>query len=144
MTTGVPLDVRLTYHHAHGWLSPFFEGLIRSEAMGTRCPVCGRVWCPPRRRCPDHDQPLAWHRLTGMGSVLHVTSFEGALPLQSQGALHVVALIRLDGAENAMLGRLGMRLDAVHPGERVRLASPPDPTTHPAQNAWFLPDTDTP
>jgi uncharacterized OB-fold protein len=144
MTTGVALDLQLSYRHAHGWLSPFFEGLLRGEAAGTRCPVCGRIWCPPRRRCPEHDEPLAWHMLSGMGTVLHVTSFEGALPLNRESGLHVVGLIRLDGAENAMLGRLGMRLDAVVPGQRVRLASPPEPTAHPAQNAWFLPLTDTP
>lgn len=144
MTTGVLLDVRLRYHHAHGWLSPFLEGLVRSEAMGTRCTVCGRVWCPPRRRCPDHDEPLAWHRLTGNGTVLHLTSFDGSLPLQSKIGLHVVALIRLDEAENAMLGRLGVTLQAVCTGQRVHLAPPADPTTHPAQNAWFLPVADTP
>lgn len=144
MTKGVQLDVRLSYRHSHGWLSTFVEGLARCEAMGTRCAECGLVWCPPQRRCPDHDQPLVWHKLTGVGSVIQVTSFEGALPLHSNGGLHVVALIRLEGAENMMLGRLGMPLDAVSTGQRVRLAPAPEPTTHPAQNAWFLPLTESP
>ena len=144
MTTGIPLHVALSYRHTHGWLSPFFEELGRGEAMGTRCPACGRVWCPPRRRCPEHDKALIWHRLSGMGKVLQVTSFEGALPLQATSRLHVIALIRLDGTENAVLGRLGTARHSAYAEQRVRLAPPPDPITHPAQNAWFLPLTDIP
>jgi len=144
MTAGVPLDVSLSYRHSHGWLSPFFEGLTRSEAMGTHCPACGKVWCPPRRRCPIHEDALAWHGLTGVGTVLQATAFEDTLPLQSTSRLHVVALVRLDGAENAMLGRLGVALDVAYPGQRVRLAPAPYPTTHPAQSAWFLPHLETP
>jgi uncharacterized OB-fold protein len=144
MTAGVPLQIALSYRHAHGWFAPFLEGLARCEAMGTRCPVCGRVWCPPRRRCPDHDVGLDWHRLTGVGTVRHVTAFEGTMPFQSASRINVVALIRLDGAENAILGRLGTTLDVAYPGQRVRLRAPIGPTTHPAQNAWFLPHTDTP
>ena len=44
-----PWDVM--YNHSYGRVSPFFMGLLEKKLMGTKCPKCGDVFCPPRAHC---------------------------------------------------------------------------------------------
>jgi len=86
---------------------------------------------------------MEWHCLTGLGTLLQATAFEGALPFQTRIQKHALGLVRLDGAENAMLARLGFDISTSAPGLRVQLALAPEPISHPAQAAWFLRETET-
>ena len=67
-----------------------------------------------------------------------------ALPFRATAELHVFGLVRLDGAENAMLARLGMTIEAAKAGLRVRLVAADDCAPHPAQAAWFVADKEMP
>lgn len=39
------------YHHSYGLVSKFFKGLLDKKLLGTRCPQCETVYCPPRVHC---------------------------------------------------------------------------------------------
>ena len=139
----VPLQLKLDYQHAHGWLARFLQGLCLGEAWATRFSSCGTSWCPPHRQCPRDGAAMEWHRLTGHGTLLHTTAYEGTLPFQTEAQTVTLGLVQLDGAENAMLARLSVDLSAAVSGLRVQLMCDPEPITHPAQAAWFIPETET-
>ncbi|MFT5509172.1 MAG: putative OB-fold protein [Hyphomicrobiaceae bacterium] len=140
----VPLQLKLNYQHSHGWLVDFLEGLRRGEAWAMRCSSCNTSWCPPHRQCPRDRATMEWHRLSGLGTLLQATAYEGTLPFQTEVQKITLGMVHLDGAENAMLARLGVDMNAAVAGLRVQLACAPEPITHPAQAAWFLPETETP
>ena len=134
-----PLRLTFDYTHGHGALAPYFDALRNGRVLASACPRCGKSWCPPHLVCPhDHvdTQPC---ELSGSGTVVAATTTMSTLPLRRVAALHVFALVRLDGAENAMLARLGIEPEHAKPGLRVRLAVARDEIPHPAQAAWFVP-----
>ncbi|MGI9477571.1 MAG: Zn-ribbon domain-containing OB-fold protein [Hyphomicrobiaceae bacterium] len=139
----VPLQLKLEYRHAHGWIANFLEGLRNGEAWATRCTSCGACWCPPHRNCPRDGAAMEWKRISGSGTLLQATAYSGVLPFQSETQPVTLGLIHLDGTENSMLARLGFDLGEALTGLRVRLARTPGAIAHPAQAAWFLPETET-
>lgn len=137
----VEITTAFRYHHGLGDLAPHFAGLERGEAWATRCPACNAVWFAPRLICRCGARGLHWVRLPGTGNLLAATEGEVAIPLTGRTIACATALIRMDGADNAVLGRLGDGT-AAKPGMRVRLGVDPGPRVHPVQAAWFLPVSD--
>lgn len=135
---GVRLDLALTYSHGHGWLAPFLAAAKRGEALGTRCPHCDRTWCPPRPLCETHRCETEWVALSGRGTLIQVTAFEGRLPFVDERERIALALVQLDGAVNRLLGRFAPGAGELIPGARVRLITPPHVVAHPAQAIWLV------
>lgn len=60
------------YHHSYGLVSKFFKGLLDEKLLGTRCPQCQTVYCPPRVHCwnPRCKAALTeWQELPLRGTV---------------------------------------------------------------------------
>jgi uncharacterized OB-fold protein len=138
----VALELELRYTHPLGDLRTYFEGLENGRALGVRCDACGRTWFPPRRSCCGHSLLAGWTELTGTGTVLSITSGEFCLPFTDERGPMSLALITLDGADNAALGRLTDVHESVAPGARVRLVAVTGKGVHPSQMARFEPIDD--
>lgn len=122
-----------------GALAPYFEGLGKAEAHGTRCAQCSRTWFAPRLTCPCGATRLEWTRLAGTGSVVAVTETEVRLPGEAQSRPGCFAWIALDGASNRVLGFLEPGAVVV-PGTRVRLVADPGPRAGHCWRAIFRPE----
>lgn len=137
----LPLRLHLAYAHGLGGLSPYFAGLLEGRAMATRCPRCSKAWCPPHPTCPSDGAATDWIALAGTGTLLSATETTITLPLTDASRACIMALARLDGAENAMLARMEPAPGAAipKPGTRIKLARAPGEWPHPAQSALFVP-----
>lgn len=137
----VPLRLQLAYTHGLGCLTPYFAGLLEGRAMATRCPSCHMAWCPPHLTCPNDGVATQWVELAGTGTLVSATETTIALPLTGVQTACIMALARLDGAENAMLARMepGAGTPPPKAGTRIRLVRAPGAWPHPAQAALFVP-----
>ena len=106
--------IRIPYRWPVGRVAGRYLETLRREKRfeGLRCPACNRVAAPPRPRCPTCNATPG-HPVT-VGPAGKVTTWTR----RPQGLL---ALVRLDGADTAILHRLidveqprsGMRVTAV-------------------------------
>jgi uncharacterized protein len=123
--TGIISPVNLAYDYA---ASPeetkFFNGLAEGKLFGQRCPVCEKVYIPPRGACPVDGVPTTDEvELPDRGTV--TTYCVVNVPFQGQTIPipYVSAYVLLDGADIAFLHlildvdaadvRMGMRVEAV-------------------------------
>lgn len=134
----VNLTTTFRYRHGLGDLTPYFEGLERGEAMATTCRDCRRTWFAPRLVCACGSRACSWVQLPGTGVVVAATAGVYALPLTDRKVHGAVALVAMDGADNAVLGRLseGTKCAA---GLKVRLTVDPLARSHPVQAALYRP-----
>jgi len=137
----VTLDLGLRFNHPLGSLRQYFDALEQGRALGVRCESCARTWFPPRRTCCDHSVAGNWTELAGDGTVLSITFGERSVPFTDEREPMSLALVALDGADNAALGWIANDPPAA-PGSRVRLAVAAENTVHPAQCARFEPVDD--
>ncbi len=117
--------VRLHYQHsASAEESRYLRALQDGKVIGQRCPVCGKVYVPPRGACPVDGVPTTTDvELPDVGTV--TTFCVVNVPFQGQRvpSPYVAAQVLLDGADIAfqhlILGcdpadvRMGMRVRAV-------------------------------
>lgn len=102
----------------------FIGGILEGRLIGRRCPVCEKVYIPPRGSCPTCAVPCTTEvELAGVGTVTTFCivniPFEGQLMPPPYACAHVV----LDGADVPLLHlvggcevsevRMGMRVEAV-------------------------------
>jgi uncharacterized OB-fold protein len=123
--TGMTSPVNLAYDYA---ASPeetkFFRGLAEGKLFGQRCPVCEKVYIPPRGACPVDGVPTTDEvELPDRGTL--TTYCVVNVPFQGQTIPipYVSAYVLLDGADIAFLHlildidaadvRMGMRVEAV-------------------------------
>jgi uncharacterized OB-fold protein len=123
--TGIVSPVKLAYDYA---ASPeetkFFRGLAEGKIFGQRCPVCEKVYVPPRGACPVDGVPTTDEiELPDRGTL--TTYCVVNVPFQGQTIPipYVSAYVLLDGADIAFLHlildidaadvRMGMRVEAV-------------------------------
>jgi len=137
----VSLDLGLHFSHPLGCLRPYFEALEQGRALGVRCETCARTWFPPRRTCCGNSVADNWTELAGEGTVLGITSGERSPPFTDSREPMSLALVALDGADNAALGWIANDQPAA-PGSRVRLGVAAEHAVHPAQCARFEPVDD--
>lgn len=144
-------SLSLTYNHSTGGLVRYFEGLLEGRALATRCNTCGRVWFAPRLHCCGAEPAMTWLELPGTGVIAAATTGGIELPFSGAPARDALALVRMDGAHNQVLGWIdghGHQSGLPAPGTRVQLVRATDilhgDTTkavaagHPSQSALFV------
>jgi uncharacterized protein len=123
--TMITTPIRLHYEHtASSGESEFLRGLASGRLLGQRCPVCGKVYVPPRGACPTDGVPTAGEvELPDTGVVTTFCVVNVPFPGQRVTPPYVAAAVLLDGADipfqHLVLGceasevRMGMRVRAV-------------------------------
>jgi uncharacterized OB-fold protein len=123
--TMITTPVRLHYEHTTSpGESSYLHALAEGRLLGQRCPVCGKVYIPPRGACPTDGVPTAEEvELPGTGTVTTFCIVNVAYPGQRLPSPYVAAAVLLDGADisfqHLILGcppeqvRMGMRVTAV-------------------------------
>jgi hypothetical protein len=103
----------------------FGEALIDGRILGQKCPICGRVYLPPKDFCPldvivlgpENDVEVADHGV--------VTGFTIVTPVRYYGQTKtepfVFASILLDGTSTVLRGQdvTGIPIEQIHAGLRV-------------------------
>ncbi len=132
------LRLELQYDHGAGRFRRYFDGLLAGQAIASHCPACGKAWFPPHAVCPDDLTETGWRRISGNGTVLGVTTTRTKLPFTAAAEVYSFVLVAMDGAENAVFGRMQNEAHDVAAGTRVGLAAPVVEPGHPAQAAQFV------
>lgn len=126
-TLKYPSRIRLPYTwHAGKAGSRFYQEIKdHCKIWGTKCPLCGWVYVPPRETCPrcflDIDE---WVEVGDAGTLLTYTITRYSVPgIQPHEPPYALGIIKLDGAGSGLvhlLGeiepediRVGMRVQAV-------------------------------
>ena len=121
ITTPVALDY---IYAASPEESAFFRGMEQGRILGQRCPVCRKVYVPPRGACPVDGVPTTDEvELAGTGTVTTFCIVNVPFLGQKIKPPYVSAYVLLDGADIAFLHlilgveasevRMGMRVEAV-------------------------------
>jgi uncharacterized OB-fold protein len=81
----------------------------RGEIWANRCPSCGKVYVPPKIKCNDCYKDMSdWVKLPGTGTLESYTVVHYAEPaIQPQEPPIIYGLVKLDGADTAMVHLLG-------------------------------------
>jgi uncharacterized OB-fold protein len=121
--TGIVTPVSLDYLYAASpEESAFFRGLADGRILGQRCPVCQKVYVPPRSACPVDGVPTVEE--IELGDIGTVTTFCIVnVPFLGQKIQppYVSAYILLDGADIALQHLiLDIPADEVRMGLRVK------------------------
>ena len=110
------------WNWSYGRISRFFRELRdNKKIMGTKCPKCGIVFCPPTSDCPKCYVPTEWVEVSNQGTVQYYTIVYGlAAPWAKHEVPFGVGLIKLDGADTGLLHYiLGVKFDELKNGIRV-------------------------
>lgn len=123
--TGIITPVSLDYDYAASpEESAFFRGLAEGRILGQRCPVCRKVYVPPRAACPVDGVPTQEEiELSDTGTVTTFCIVNVPFLGQKITPPYVSAYVLLDGADIALQHlildipadevRMGMRVKAV-------------------------------
>lgn len=123
--TGIVTPVHLNYDYAASpEESAFFRGLAEGKILGQRCPVCHKVYVPPRGACPVDGVPTTDEvELQDRGTVTTFCIVNVPFLGQKITPPYVSAYILLNGADIAFLHlilgvdpadvQMGMRVKAV-------------------------------
>lgn len=123
--TMITTPVRLTIQHS---VSPgesvYLRGLAEGRLIGQRCPLCRKVYIPPRAACPTDGVPTEENvELPDRGTVTTFCIVNVPFLGQRITPPYVAAYILLDGADIAILHLvLGCAPDQVRMGMRVEAA----------------------
>ena len=124
----IPYRALYEYLFSYGGLSRFFREVIdNQQLMGTKCPKCGKVYCPPRTHCGECYSDTEWVPLPHTGTVEAATYIMYAPvrdPIHKYVDLpYVAASIRLDGADTPLVSMVFIKdvvLGQVKRGMRVK------------------------
>jgi uncharacterized OB-fold protein len=119
--TPARLDYRFTAGEA---TSRFLKGLAQKRILGERCPICQKVYVPPRGACPTDGVPTKEQvELPHTGIVTTFCIVNVQFYGQGLEVPYVSATILLDGADIGLFAlvqeipydqiRMGMRVEAV-------------------------------
>jgi uncharacterized OB-fold protein len=123
--TMVTTPVNLHYtHSASPTEDPFLRGLMEGRLIAQRCPVCEKVYFPPRPACPVDGVPTTDQiELSDRGTITTFCVVNVPFLGQRIPPPYVSAYVLLDGADipflHLLLGvapedvRMGMRVEAV-------------------------------
>lgn len=93
------------YHHSYGLVSKFFKGLIDGQLLGTRCPECSTVYCPPRVHCWNPACRVAetqWLELPLQGTVHTFSIMLFAADAFLEMLPFVLGYVQVEGAHTAL------------------------------------------
>lgn len=125
-----PLTIGYDFQRTTGpVIGAFFTALSEQRVFGIR-DTEGAVVCPPVEYDPKSGEPLTEMVEVGTEGTITTWSWVGSVrdgqPLQSP---HALAMVRLDGADTAMLHLIDAPgPDAVSTGDRVRIRWAEEPT----------------
>jgi uncharacterized OB-fold protein len=117
--------IRIEYQYSAGSAaSRFLHSVAEGRLVGQRCPVCRRVYVPPRGSCPTDAVPTVEEvELAHTGTVTTFCIVQVPFKGMRVELPYVSAQILLDGANIAMMHlvagvpaeevRMGMRVEAV-------------------------------
>ncbi|WP_241249637.1 OB-fold nucleic acid binding domain-containing protein [Rhodococcus sp. X156] len=116
-----PFSLSLT-HSASPEESAYLRGLAEGKLLGQRCPVCEKVYIPPRGACPTDGVPTEEEvQLPDTGTVTTFCIVNVPFAGQRIKPPYVAAYVLLDGADIAFLHLiLGCDAEEVRMGMRVR------------------------
>jgi uncharacterized OB-fold protein len=120
VTTPAQLDYRFTAGQA---TSRFLRGISQKKILGERCPVCRKVYVPPRGSCPTDAVPTTEQvELPHIGTVTTFCVVNLQFYGQALEVPYVCATVLLDGADIGLFGlvqeipfdevRMGLRVEA--------------------------------
>jgi len=110
--------------------SKFFITLRdEKKILGTECPQCGKVFCPPKKTCPFcYVDTKNWKEVGPKGKVITYTVVYRKLAALKKNVPVAYGLIQLAGSDNAMLHyiegiepekiSIGMEVEAVFSDEK--------------------------
>ncbi len=89
---------------SYGKISRFFAELKdNKKIMGTKCPKCGTVFCPPTSDCPKCWVPTEWVEVGPQGTVIHFSVIHLPNLWMKRKAPYTIGLIKLDGADTGLM-----------------------------------------
>lgn len=108
--------------------SRFLEGVAKKKLLGQRCPVCRKVYVPPRGACPTDGVPTEEEvELPHQGTVTTFCVVNVSFYGQEMETPYVSALILLDGSDLPIMHLIQeVPYDQVHMGMRVEAVWVPD------------------
>jgi len=124
-------------HSASPEESQYLRGLAEGRLLGQRCPVCTKVYIPPRGACPTDGVPTKEEvELPDTGTVTTFCIVNVPFAGQRITPPYVAAYVLLDGADIPFLHLiLGCPAEEVHMGMRVRAVwKPPEEWDYTLEN----------
>jgi uncharacterized OB-fold protein len=118
----VRTPIELVYHYTPGRASSrFLRGLEQGRILGQRCPVCRKVYTPPRGACASDGVPTEEEvELSGQGTVTTFCVVNVPFYGQKIKIPYVSATILLDGADIGLMHLIQeCEAEDVHMGMRV-------------------------
>jgi uncharacterized OB-fold protein len=87
----------------------FFAGIRDEQKLfGTRCANCNKVFVPPRKTCPEcFSEETNWVEISPEGDLVSFTVARKQLAALPKKAPVIFGLIKLDGADTALLHMIG-------------------------------------
>ena len=122
--TRVVVPARLEYSYSPGAAQTrFLRALTRRRLVAERCPVCTRVYIPPRGVCPTCGQATTDRlELPPTGTITTFCIVNIAARGLDVEVPYCYAYVLLDGAHVGLHARIGgLPHDQVHVGQRVRV-----------------------
>jgi uncharacterized protein len=142
---------RLEYTFTAGQAtSRFLRGIAQRRILGERCPVCAKVYVPPRGACPtDGVATVEQVELPHTGTVTTFCVVNLDFTGRGVDIPYVSATVLLDGADIGLFALISeVPYDQVHMGMRVEAVWVDDDDLGPTLEAikWFRPtgEPDTP
>lgn len=153
----VAAGVNLNFSYAAGQAASRFLIALRDEKKiyGTRCEECQRVLVPARSFCPRcFEETREWVEVGPVGTIVAFAPNPTLQPPSLQGkgessspprigeglGVGFLALIRLDGAETALVHRLAqVDAETLHIGQRVTAVFAEERHGHILDIAYFRP-----
>ncbi|HEX2738682.1 MAG TPA: Zn-ribbon domain-containing OB-fold protein [Acidimicrobiia bacterium] len=141
--TSMSAPVRLDYDISAGTAaSRFLRGVAQKKLLGQRCPVCQKVYVPPRGSCPIHG--VATDEEVEVGPAGTVTTFcvvNIAFSDLAPEIPYVCAQVLLDRANIAFFGLIAeVPAKEVRMGMRVETVWADEVTADQRSIKWFKPN----
>ena len=119
----------LNYTYSAGEASSrFLHQVAQKRLVGQRCPVCKKVYVPPRGSCPTDGVATEEEvELAHTGTIVSFCVVNVAFMANLMEIPYVGALIQLDGSDIPIMHLIQeVPYDQVHPGMRVEAVWVPD------------------
>ena len=118
----IPDRMDVAYKYSYGKQSRFFRELRENKRIyGTRCPGCGKVYCPPRAHCPHCYEETTWVPLGGTGHIVAYTVQYQTTSAFIKKVPFVCAYVKLDGSDFLMMANMEVDdITKIRVGTRVK------------------------
>jgi uncharacterized OB-fold protein len=105
----VPDKMDVFFKYSYGGQSRFFREIFHNEKLlGSKCPSCNKVYCPPRSTCPHCYEKTEWVPLPGTGKVEVFTVQHYSTSAFIKKVPFLVAYVRLDGTDFLIMANIEM------------------------------------